>query len=69
MKKLSNLFQKVLPHSILILSLMFAVFLILDQYNPLMQFLDNGISRILLGILLLLSIISSTRSITFKHRG
>ena len=68
MKKLLNRFHKVLPHGILILSLMFVVFLILDQYNPLMQFLDNGISRMLLGILLLLSIISSARSITFKHR-
>ena len=38
-------------HLTVILSLMFAVFLILDQFNPLMNFIDNGISRWLLAAL------------------
>ena len=43
----------VLCHTTVILSLMFAVFLILDQFNPMMNFIDNGISRGLLGALCL----------------
>ena len=40
-----------LSHITVILSLMFAVFLILDQFNPMMNFVDNGISRWLLAAL------------------
>ena len=36
-------------HLTVILSLMFAVFLVLDQFNPMMNFIDNGISRWLLA--------------------
>lgn len=38
-------------HLTVILSLMFIVFLILDQFNPMMNFIDNGISRWLLAVL------------------
>ena len=38
-------------HLTVILSVMFAVFLILDQFNPMMNFVDNGISRWLLAAL------------------
>ena len=37
-----------LAHLTVILALMFLTFLILDQFNPLMNFVDNGISRWLL---------------------
>ncbi len=40
-----------LGHAVVILSLMFLVFLVLDQFNPLMNFVDNGISRWLLAAL------------------
>lgn len=40
-----------LGHLTVILSLMFAVFLILDLYNPMMNFVDCGISRWLLAAL------------------
>ena len=44
---------KLLSHLIVILSLMFVVFLILDQFNPMMNFIDNPISRwLLLGLCL-----------------
>ena len=39
----------IFSHLTVILSLMFAVFLILDQFNPMMNFVDNGISRWLLA--------------------
>ena len=42
---------KLLSHLIVILSLMFVVFLILDQFNPMMNFVDNSISHWLLGVL------------------
>ena len=44
---------KLLSHLIVILSLMFVVFLILDQFNPMMNFIDNDISRWLLAALCL----------------
>jgi len=37
-----------LCHTTVILALMFLVFLVLDQFNPMMNFVDNGISRWLL---------------------
>ena len=40
-------------HLTTILALMFLVFLVLDQFNPLMNFVDNGISRVLLALLCL----------------
>ena len=40
---------RLMSHLTVILSLMFAVFLILDQFNPMMNFIDNSISRWLLG--------------------
>ena len=40
-----------LRHTTVILALMFIVFLILDQFNPMMNFIDNNISRWLLAAL------------------
>ena len=47
MNKVLNL----LTHLTVILAMMFAVFLVLDQFNPMMNFVDNGISRVLLALL------------------
>ena len=44
-----NKAESLLTHLTVILSLMFVVFLILDQFNPMMNFIDNGISRWLLA--------------------
>ena len=55
MNKLSAL----VSHLTVILALMFAVFLILDQFNPLMNFIDNPISRWLLAALCLSGIAQS----------
>ena len=41
----------IFSHLTVILSLMFAVFLILDQFNPMMNFVDNPISQWLLAAL------------------
>ena len=53
-----------MSHLAVILSLMFLVFLVLDQFNPLMNFIDNGISRVLLAALCILGI---ARSLTGWH--
>ena len=38
-------------HLTVILALMFLVFLILDQFNPMMNFVQNSISQVLLAVL------------------
>ena len=43
----------------MILALVFLVFLILDQFNPMMNFVDNNISRWLLAALCLSGIFQS----------
>ena len=48
-----------LCHATVILSLMFAVFLILDQFNPMMNFVNNQISIVLLICLSVLGIAQS----------
>ena len=45
--------KTILSHLTVILALMFLVFLILDQFNPMMNFIDNSISRWLLAALCL----------------
>ena len=44
-------------HLTAILGIMFLVFLVLDQFNPMMNFIDNSISRILLAALCVCGII------------
>ena len=43
--------KTILSHLTVILALTFLVFLILDQFNPMMNFVDNSISRWLLAAL------------------
>ena len=62
MNKLSAL----VSHLTVILALMFAVFLILDQFNPLMNFIDNPISRWLLAALCLSA---GTQSVLYWMKG
>ncbi len=45
--------KTVLSHLTVILALVFLVFLVLDQFNPMMNFIDNDISRRLLAALCL----------------
>ena len=58
MTKLRN----ILRHAAMILSLMFVTFLILDQFNPMMNFVDNGISHWLLAVLCVSGIAQSVIS-------
>ena len=55
-----NKLKALLSHLTVILALMFLVFLVLDQFNPMMNFADSGISRWLLAALCLSGIGQST---------
>ena len=54
-----NKAHTVFSHLTVILSLMFVVFLILDQFNPMMNFIDNAVSRWLLAGLCLSGVMQS----------
>ncbi len=67
-----NKAQTVFSHLTVILSLMFAVFLVLDQFNPMMNFIDNSISRWLLAALSLSGIAQSVlhwKDTAGRHKG
>jgi len=50
---------KIFPHAAIVLSSVFVVFLILDHFNPTMNFVNNSISAGLLGALCAASFISA----------
>jgi hypothetical protein len=54
-----NIIKNILPHIIIILAGIFIVFLILDNYNPTMNFINNTISIKLLWVFCILSIVNS----------
>ena len=54
-----NIIKNILPHIIIILSGIFIVFLILDNYNPTMNFINNTISIKLFWAFCILSIVNS----------
>lgn len=53
----------IVPHAVIILSLVFLAFIVLDWYNPLMGFLATPSSTALLTVLCALSIVNSIRCI------
>lgn len=63
MKKIVSFLLGLLPHITLILSLMLLTFFVIDQFNEAMAFLDNTITKWLLGITSLLTVILSVLAI------
>jgi len=59
MKKLLLILYQLLPHAILILSLMMVTFYITDQFNRPMAFINNDITKTLLCLLAVLAIVQS----------
>lgn len=57
MKKFVLLLKRVLPHVVIILSLVLGTMLVLHQFNPRMGFLTNSISQKYLTVLLVSSCI------------
>ncbi len=60
--------RDVLPHGAIILSLMMIVFYILDQFNDAMAFINNRITKSLLLILSIVSIINAVNLIAYHRR-
>ena len=54
-----RLLKTLLPHLIFILSGMFLVFLVLDQFNPMMNFVNHSVSHWLLAALCVCGITQS----------
>ena len=50
------MFRKVLPHVAIIISCMYFVFFFIDRVNPMMNFIDNDMTKILLFALGVVSI-------------
>ena len=49
-----SVFRNILPHAILIISLMLLTFFVIDLFNDSMAFLNNSITKILVAVLSLL---------------
>ena len=61
--------EATLPHVCIVLSLMFLVFLVLDDYNPMMNFLTNPISTALLALLCIIGMLNSILSIRDRRKS
>ena len=68
MKKILSFFRTVLPHAILIISLMLLTFFVIDLFNESMAFLNNSISKILIAVLALLSAVLSVITVIENSR-
>ncbi len=63
-----NILRSILPHIIIILSGIFITLLILDNYNPTMNFINNSVSRKLFWFFCILSILDSIITIIIDRR-
>lgn len=59
---------KLFGHAAIIISLMYFVFFFIDRVNAPMAFINNGITKMLLFILCVLSIFNSVRLISADRR-
>ena len=50
MKRFFSVLCRILPHAVLILSVMMLVFFVIDLINPAMAFLNNSITKYLLAV-------------------
>lgn len=64
-----NIIKNILPHIIIILAGIFIVFLILDNYNPTMNFINNPISIKLFWVFCILSIVNSVMVVISNRRA
>ena len=65
MDKIGKIINKIVPNIVLILSLVILAFMILDWFNPLMNFLENTISRVLIIMLCIVSVVNSALFIKY----
>lgn len=63
MKKLFSVAGRILPHIVLILSVMLLTFFCIDLVNSSMAFLNNAVTKWMVAVFALLSAILAVRSI------
>ncbi|WP_167955679.1 hypothetical protein [Anaerosporobacter faecicola] len=64
-----NIVAAILPHIVIVLAAMFITFWILDQLNPIMNFINNTISNLLLITFSITALINSIFSIAWYRRS
>ncbi len=63
-----KIIQKVLPHILFILSGIFITFLVLDEYNPTMDFVSNPVSLKLFWAFCILTLLNSVITIVRNQK-
>jgi len=63
-----KMIRSVLPHILVVLSGVFIVFLVLDGYNPTMNFINNPVSLKLFWAFCILSILNSAIIIVLNRK-
>ncbi len=69
MKRIGLFIQRLLPHLTLILSLALLTFYVIDLFNESMAFLNNTITKAMVGVTALLTVIHSVLSILNQNRN
>lgn len=62
------MFRKIAPHILMIMSLMYMVFFVIDRINSAMAFINNDITKVLLFIQCILTIVLSIVVIASDRR-
>lgn len=65
---MKRMLKKLTAHCAIIISGMYIVFFFIDQVNPAMEFIDNEITKALLLVLSLLSILNSIFQIASERK-
>ena len=68
MKKILGFFAAILPHLPLVLSVMILTFFVIDQFNEAMAFLNNAITKWLICIFSVLTMILSVSSVIQREK-
>jgi hypothetical protein len=63
-----KLIKNVLPHIMIIIAGIFIVFLILDQYNPTMNWINNSVSLKLFWVFCILTMVNSIMIIASNRK-
>ncbi len=65
---MTNMIKKLLAHSAIVISGMYVVFFFIDRVNPAMAFINNGITKFLLLVLALFSVINAIQVIAMERK-
>ncbi len=69
MKRFLSCIFRIIPHLCLILALMMLTFFTIDLFNPSMAFLNNTLTKYLLALFSLLSLIPALYMILKEEKG